>query len=159
MTIVGALDPGMRACGTAVFVEGTLVAAGLVRNAVVKDRGQVCWRGMAEAVVGWFERWSLDVFVTEYQQTYATRYQVGNQDDIIQLACTTGAICHAVAAKERVEYLPRQWKQQVPKDVMCARIESKLTAAEIATFEPMPKTLRHNAVDSVGIGLFYLGRL
>ena len=62
----------------------------------------------------------------------------------------------------RAEFVePRKWKGNVPKAVFGERIESRLTPKEhqLAHLERFPKTKRHDVVDAIGIGLWWLRRL
>jgi len=62
----------------------------------------------------------------------------------------------------RAEFVePRKWKGNVPKAVFGKRIESRLTPKEqkLAQLDRFPKTQRHDVVDAIGIGLWWLGRM
>ena len=55
---------------------------------------------------------------------------------------------------------PSTWKGFCPKSIHQPRILKALTDQERAlVMGCMPASLRHNVVDAVGIGLYYLGRL
>ena len=63
-----------------------------------------------------------------------------------------------------VQYLPKQWKGQLPKAVAWRRILGRLAATEVAVAPALidalaqPASKWGHAVDAVGIGLHYLGR-
>jgi len=96
-------------------------------------------------------------FVSEYPQVYARG--PGDPADLIELAGVVGAVGYAIRSMKSSSYLPRSWKGQVPKDVMCARIEGRLSPEEKAAIRPCPTSLRHNVLDAIGVGLFHIGRL
>jgi hypothetical protein len=108
----------------------------------------------------------VDVVIVERPQVYRpgqTRKPV-DPNDLIKLALRAGALAQAFYPREEViEVLPREWKGQVPPDIMIGRIVSKLTRDESdlvhKSLERHAAALRHNAIDAIGIGLHYLGRL
>jgi hypothetical protein len=164
LSLVVSLDPGLRHLGLSVFIDGVLRHAILVRNPEKKARDGKAWSAMGQATIDALfaidaELVFPDVLVSEIPQVYWGRSGGGNADDLIQLAGVVGAVAHAIDAKDFVAYRPRQWKGNVPKEAMCKRIESRLSAEELAAIAPCPASLRHNVVDSIGVGLKYLGRL
>ncbi len=140
--------------------------AALVRSPNKADRGPYAWRDMARAVWAWYadrvpeaagEQWEPDVLVLEGQQVYSTRFQKGNQDDLLQLAGVCGAIAYAFqGSPEMHSYLPRLWKGQVPQKVFSERLWNKLTPEERSKYEPCPASLRHNIDHAVGLGAYHL---
>lgn len=158
------LDPGLRHCGVAVWRGTGLVWAGLVKGAPT-GRGPQAWATMADEVFGAVYQARLPDFyvggiVTEYPQVY--RHGPGDPADLIELAGVVGAVVAGLSESPPVHitgYLPRDWKGQVPKDVMCARIMSKLTPADLAAIQPCAPSLLHNVQDAIGIGLFHLQKL
>ena len=165
MRVTLAIDPGLRGSGVSVFSADSLVRAAYVKSPNQADRGPYAWRDMAEAIRLWlsmqeYEYGAPNALVMELQQVYATRFQKGNQDDLLQLAGVNGAISYAFRGIPEVfSYLPRVWKGTVKKEVMTARIESKLSPEELAGIEPCAVSLRHNVIDAVGLGLYKFGRL
>lgn len=164
MSLLVSCDPGLRACGVAVFQDGVLVHAALVKNPVKKARGPEAWWGMADAVRTHI--WESDSFrlvprtyVLEVPQVYRFGKSRTDPDDLIQLAGVGGAVGAVLRPKEAYGYYPRQWKGQVPKEVMVARIEGRLTPEEVKAIQPVAASLRHNVLDGVGLGLHHLGRL
>lgn len=188
-----AVDPGLRHCGVALFLGGELKAAGLVENPNT-GRGPSAWRDMAFAVDGWAgsvwagihsdwkERFTLSDYPTvdrsslalEVMQVYGGPRKE-DPNDLLELNGVQGAISATVDdLDEIVAYLPRQWKGQVPKDVMCRRITKpgRLTEQELentglvradnaigAKHPNIPTHLLHNVLDAIGIGLYHLNRL
>ena len=172
MTNVLTLDPGLRAPGLAYFEAGKFVWATCVQ-ADSGERGPRQWnlisravrRAMVSAAPGWVQGGTI---VVEKPQVYPKgKGPNANPDDLVELAAALGA---CVAALDDVvwpgvwvTYLPREWKGQVPKDVHHRRILKKLSSEELELLhdclEDVPESLRHNAIDAVGIGLKYLRRI
>lgn len=153
------IDPGLRGCGVATFVDGRVERAWYSRNLELNERGPKAWREMAYAVhKDLKDRGLLDVHACaiEYPQIYKQAHQLGDQDDIIQVACTAGAVATLVAAHKWIGFLPRQWKGQVPKAVHNMRVLCSLDEEEKKHMEPIGAGLRHNVIDAIGIGLHVL---
>jgi hypothetical protein len=153
------IDPGLRACGVAVFENSVLVRAALVKSPERGVRGPVAWRAMADAVAAYIGRGALDVLVIEVPQVYQQRAWKGDPGDLIELAGVDGALVGALQPFESIGYFPKEWKGQVPKEIHCARTILKLQTRgldEEGKIEPVAQSLRHNVVDAVGLGLFQL---
>lgn len=185
MSTLVSIDPGLRACGVAVFVDGLLVGAHLARNPEKKVRGAPAWDAMSLAVQN--ELWDHypifrggfghgnepGVLVLEQPQVYGGP-RGEDPNDLIELAGVDGAILGRLEPRKAVSYLPRQWKGQVDKVIMCRRIlkstrvsDSELAAAGLTRcgseigvrHHSIPDSLIHNTIDSIGIGLYFLQRL
>lgn len=160
-----AVDPGLRQCGVALFEGTALQVAWLVKNRVKTDRGPKAWYGMGERVVeSWLDRAPargqlLNALVIEVPQVYWRASGGGNAADLIELAGVVGAVSTSCPVLNRVHFLPRKWKGTMPKAKHNARIMRKLTQSEQGFIEPTPASLLNNVVDSIGLGLFHLGRL
>jgi hypothetical protein len=116
--ILIAIDPGVRLCGLAVFQDGALKSARLVRSEEVSLH-----LGGAETVV------------CEMPQAYRGRAARGDTNDILALARVVGAIEGAARLRGAARFLsphPREWKGQVPKDIMCRRVWNALRPEERA---------------------------
>ncbi len=154
---MASIDPGLNACGVAVWDKDDLVWAGLVQACPATNAMK--WKSMAEAV--WFCLDGFDLIddvILELPQVYRAPMQKGDQNDLVQLAAVVGAI--AYNAKQAWYFLPRQWKKQVPKAIMVERIKKCLGPSELANvLLPKQKSLAHNIFDSIGLGLWRLGRL
>lgn len=122
-------------------------------------RGPEAWLAMAKAVSDHLTvlRPCLDLLVLERQQVYLRGH--GNPDDLLELAGVNGAIVAKLDLPKSHAYLPREWKSNIPKSIMLNRIESRLSAEELATIQPCPASLRNNIIDSVGLGLKHVKRL
>jgi hypothetical protein len=165
-----AIDPGLRQCGVSIFEGTSLHGAWLARSRVLKDRGPKAWFAMAEKVFeSWLQRapargYLVHSLVVEVPQVYwrarrRGKAGGGNAADLIELAGVVGAISSLAPVLNRVHFLPRKWKGQVPKKVHNARVMKRLSSAEQGFIEPTPASLLNNVIDSVGLGLFHLGRL
>lgn len=153
-------DPGIRVAGLAIFVDKKLTWAGIVRNSEQTERGPYAWIRMADAVNEQLQDISADRIVVEVPQVYRQSSWKGDPADLIELAGVNGAVVASVMAGSHRGYLPREWKKQVRKDVMLRRIMSRLSPEEQAAFDDsVPESLKHNAIDAAGLGLFELGRL
>lgn len=95
--------------------------------------------------------------VIEVPQVYRT---TPNPKSLIDLTFAAGYLAATFGPGQVVKVLPREWKGQVPKDVMIERIKSKLTEQEMKMVS-LPKNKKHakDVWDAVGIGLFHGGRL
>ncbi len=161
-----ALDPGIRGCGVALFAEGRLVACDYVKNPVTKGDDFDAIVAMGRAVRDW--RWvgatmlgsghGFDL-VAEYPRIYTAAKSKGDNNDLLPLVGVGAAV--ATFASSAVRVFPDTWKKQLPKDVCHARIRSRLDAGELVLLEAAAKrakSLAHNMVDAVGIGLHHVGR-
>jgi hypothetical protein len=161
-----ALDSGLREAGVSVFQDGELLHAFLARNPERTARGPGAWLSMAEEVYARVERLFPDaaphvqVLAMEVPQVYTQDKAHGvNPDDLIQLVGVEGAIAGMLAPVKAVGFTPRQWKGQVPKEIHNKRILAALSPEEKEAIEECPASLLHNVIDSIGVGLFYLGRM
>ena len=169
--IVLSLDPGLRASGLALFVNGQLVAAEVVTQT---PRGKTANRACDSsemacrcvvAVAGMMRELGgagqVDRLLCEWPQIYqrSAGRSKGDPNDLLPLAGVCAAICALLSphGPEVISLNPAEWKGQVDGDVMTARILAKLGEAERAI---LPRgALAHNAIDAAGLGLFHLGRL
>lgn len=95
--------------------------------------------------------------VIELPQVYGERKTDPN--DLILLAVLVGRVQNLVGVETQL-VKPREWKGQVPKDVMVRRVWKALTEEERERIqEPRCRSLRHNLLDGVGIGLAMRQRL
>lgn len=155
------IDPGLRDLGAALFDGAELRRAGLVRSMERTARGPKAWRAMADAVEAWLGHDAQGVveLVCEVPQVYAGAKAVGDPADLLELAGVDGAICGVLQPVELVGLLPRAWKGNVDPDVLTARVEAALTLREHGRIAVCPRSLRHNVLDAVGIGLHRARRL
>lgn len=84
----------------------------------------------------------------------------GDPNDILNLAVMAGKILGTHDNQDAVtRYAPQAWKAQVDPDIMCTRVLGFLSEAERGYIAILPESIRHNAIDAVGIGLFHLKRM
>lgn len=141
------IDPGLRKCGCALwFPDGTLMRAWTAR---VKSsgRGPEAWTAMVEAVK---ISPDISVLVCEQMQVYNERRQ--NADDLLELTGVLGALAWRFKGAKKFGYKPAEWKGQLPKRVMKARLEDRLTSEEL---DRVAKKCTHDAWDAIGIGAYY----
>ena len=159
-----AVDPGIRACGIAMFVGGTLQDADLVKSAApVGDPTPTRCAAMAEAVLerawGW---WYVESLVVEWPQVYrAGRAKRGaDPNDLLLLAGVCGALATTSKVNALAAFLPREWKGTLSKEIACARVLARLSAEErgVVDLLGLPKSSIHHVLDAVGIGLHAVGR-
>lgn len=179
MSRVLAFDPGARLAGAALFVDGVLRRAALVRG--VSGRGEASLDDLV-TLAGNTLAWAMsvddsmrllypNVVVAEQMKVYRAPWQKGDQADLLRLSVVTGALAGLLRAKENppgttsaVWYTAHDWKGSLPKPkdgeeyVVKTRVEARLRPEELARVEPCARTLEHNVYDALGLGLFHLGR-
>jgi hypothetical protein len=140
------LDPG-AVTGYAVFEDKVLVSAGYVQL----SKGQR--PPPQEPGTG---------LVIEIPRVYPGARQEAPPNDLIRLALRAGWLQGVYNALLQEEVYPADWKGQLPKDICHARILTLLSKDELQVLEntkgKRAKTLNHNMLDAVGIGLWYLQR-
>lgn len=158
--LVVGIDPGLRGCGVAILINRTVVAAKYVKNECREERGPKAWVSMASAVSSFVDAHLAHnkgplALVQEVMKVYPK--QKGDAADLLELNGVNGAIAALVPANTYQAYFARDWKGQVPKEIHNSRIEAKLQTAEAAVIDSI-QSLRHNVLDAIGIGFYYVGR-
>lgn len=173
-----AIDPGLRACGVALFQKASLQAAAYVRCKTKFTRGYIAYAAMAQEINLWVLAHGnfiehIDTIAIEMPRIYpGGKGDSKNVDpnDVLDVAAVGAALTGVVCANLRVSinddcippyirsYFPSEWKGQVPKDVMNRRVLSKLNHEEQEAIIRVGAK-DHNTLDAIGIGLHYLGRL
>ncbi len=101
------------------------------------------------------------LIVVEYPEQYAINPTP--RAPVQGLACTGGGLVSALKRESnRVKFLlPKEWKGQVPKDIMLDRIVNRLQPSERTLLEAQKfiKSKKHNVIDAIGLGLHMLDRL
>ncbi len=154
-----ALDPGIRGCGVAFFIDGKLSYCDYVKNPAKTGNRITEIRDMALAIKGWGEY--ANEIVCEYPQVYTASLSKGDNNDLLALAGVGSALAALHPQVRVTTVLPREWKGQLTKEACEARIRSRLDTAELAILDAMVKRVgakSHNAVDACGIGLHAVGR-
>lgn len=183
MKVMVSVDPGLRACGVAVWVDGRLVGAWLEKNAIKVARGGEAWRTMAGAVVRHSAilaiqtaaARSLDyssaerTLVVERPLVYPK--QLGNaarrggmkQDpnDVVRLNGVVGALVGRVDDTWAVVTpMPYQWKGKKKKLKVidpAKYVSLGLSRAEAEVTVWPAASLRHNVLDAILLGKWWLG--
>lgn len=146
------VDPGKTYLGAALFCDRVLESAALLRG----QKEDVSCVSVAQAVQEWLRGRKVDRVICERPSFWRQGGGRGNSNDILDLMATDGAVFALIPASMRLWAPVATWKGQVPKDVMCRRILTKLSVSERALLGLTPD---HNVVDAVGIGLWDLKRL
>jgi hypothetical protein len=154
------IDPGLHACGLSVWshdLSNPLLWAGLVKNSGAHRRTMVdSVDAKLYELYGTYRK--IDQLAVEVPQVYIASRSKGDPNDLIQLALVVGAFEQWFSGAVFM-YKPADWKGQVPKPIMEARILKRLSDDEKNKIEKAPKSLMHNTIDSCGIGLHHLKRL
>ena len=162
------IDPGLHAVGAAVFdttSSNDLVWAGLIKNHVDAHPSNpsyhsMIWRGMVDAVDAEMHvlGYAPDRMAVELPQVYVASRSKGDPNDLIMLTGVVGGLVHWFTGLTFL-YSPRSWKGTVDKKVMTERILKHLSEEERSKIQKAPKSLWHNVVDGIGLGLFHTKRL
>jgi hypothetical protein len=155
-----AVDPGLRACGCAVFRDGQLVRAEHVKGSKNGERAEA-WTQMFYAIWESTKSDRVEELAIEFPTTYGGKSSRGDTRDLLDLASVVGAICAGFLHAKIKVYLPAEWKGQCDTDkIILPRVLKRLSEAEqAAVIWPSAKSLRHNVTDGIGIGLVHLKRM
>jgi len=146
------VDPGVHAMGVAYWHSGELTRAVYV-EAPSKKVGSAAGAVLLTNPLILFAKPPLIVERPKIYQKKTTR-----QSDIEMLLISVGALVGLWPGAVSLIY-PAAWKGQVNPDVMCERVETRLSQNETCVIECRLKSKRHNVLDAIGIGLKTLGRL
>jgi len=128
------IDPGKHGVGLASWSGSTLLEARYVPTEVRLS--------------------DVDLVVCEVPQIYPMEKWKGDPNDLIDVAVVAGM--HLAKGLRQVMVRPREWKGSVPKTIHNNRVLTQLDPLKKAMVDVIPKTLRHNVVDAIGLGLWYL---
>lgn len=156
--VFSTVDPGLRGCGVAEFKGGELYRAAYIRNPVTSGRGYDAHSQLGGAVIDWISACSERVII-EHPIVYPSSNNIGDPNDLLDVVAVGAAVAAGFNAGYIETVFPREWKGQVPKDVMTERISRAITAEERPRIEKCQASLMHNVLDAVGIGLHKLNRL
>ena len=157
------VDPGVTCCGWAVYQGRKLIWCGLSRTKE-KDLAQ-----RARAHVDALSRLSPDLsfdfdrVVIEKPQVYQQRFWEGDPGDLIDLAVVVGAVACAARKCAVSLVLPKEWKGQVPTEVLERRLpqhekEMLQDPLVLGTPSTAPPSLRHNIVDAISMGIWFVNK-
>lgn len=135
LTIDPCEDPGSGKMGIARFVDKELVYCGNT-----------------------LDGHAADVVLVELPEVYLQ--SPGDPNILIRMAFTAGMVAANVPCVTISTVLPKEWKGQVPKEVHNNRTMATLTKREVGVFSAcaVKPALRHNVLDAIGLGLWYLKR-
>jgi hypothetical protein len=163
------IDPGTgHNCGGAVFRGTRLVLARLLDGAR-PDMAEVALTATDDYELSRAVELVSRVVVLEVPRVYPHSRAKADPNDLIKLAVAGARIAQVIAGHGNVLCIaPSDWKAQTDPDIMCERVLAKLDDAERGIVEAvfaahgkkgMPKSLRHNVLDAIGIGLWRTGRM
>lgn len=155
------VDPGLRGCGVAEFENGKLVKAGYVKNPVKSGRGYRAYESVAWQVRQWAGPWEhFEALLIELPRIYpGSAQQKGDLNDILDLAGVGGAVAAFFDSTFAESIFPSDWKGQVPKQKMLARIKAAILPEELPRVQQTNKSDTEDILDAIGIGLHKLGRI
>lgn len=160
-----AVDPGVKATGIALFVDNKLTHVTLSRATDLEAMIQGLFDIEMPVDFGY-----PDAVIIERPTVYR-RGGKGDNNDLISVAIVAGAAgaafgCGLWTTTEFVE--PRTWKGSTPKKIHNERIVDQLNKAEREVLDGLlsrtkkakvAKSLVHNVIDAIGVGLYKLGRM
>lgn len=151
------IDPGANA-GGAIFLDGALVACGLVSRAANEIGGLEPLRHLPISRFPAFQNARFDELVIELPRI--TKQTEGKDpNDLIKLAFGAGRYVERFPHASLRTVSPAQWKAGTPKKIHNARVIQCLSEAERALIPKLAAGLAHNVCDAIGIGLEHLGRM
>lgn len=157
------VDPGIRGCGVALWESAAkrLVSCAYVKNPALTGEGPVEAARMAGAIYTLNAKNDVSFLALEWPQVYRVGKQKGDNNDLLPLAGVQAALVALFPLAGVGVVRPHAWKGQVPKDVMCNRVVGRLVGPEVTVFRKcgVAKSLEHNVIDALGIGLHALHRL
>ena len=160
MRLVLSIDPGVRGCGCAWWAGDELLHSRYVPGSSgSRESTPADWLVTVLAVEAAsgevLDGLRPDVVIVERMQVYARGK--GDPRDLLALSAIGGGLFRAFGDAEPVGPLPREWKGQVPREVMGNRIEQKVRDRgwwdRVA--EPRRKANLNDVMHAVGLGLWY----
>jgi len=148
-----AVDPGSTALGWAMFRDGALYTCSLLRA-----------KRMEEMLLKIRERsWPyVSELVVERPQIYKAIDSKADPNRVTQLSIIAGAAIGSIEHSKFFLPYPAEWKGQIPKDIHHKRLRKHLSEPELEVLDcdlfQHPKSLRHNILDAVGLGIWRLSR-
>jgi hypothetical protein len=143
-----AIDPG-KATGWAYFKDDRLWACGVLKFDPMTDITEELDFGPEQVVI-------------EKPRIYDPRQWKGDPNDLIEVAIIAGYVGGAVYCSKFPKWItPQEWKGNRPKEVDHRHTMSLLSTEEkevIKETKGVLKSQKHNMIDAIGIGLWYLRR-
>jgi len=150
------IDPGNNA-GGALFVDGVLIACGLVSREHPEVGTLMPMRFLVNIRALRFDELVIElprIILGPGGQTEGK-----DPNDLIKLAFGAGRYVERFPHASLRTVSPAQWKAGTPKKIHNARVIQCLTEAERALIPKLAATLVHNVVDAIGLGLEHLGSM
>jgi hypothetical protein len=148
-----AIDPG-EATGWAIIDDGVLFACGLAKVGRFEERLDL---GDSLPVVGPVD----SRLVIEVPETYTSGPLKGHDNS--QLTIRVGRIREHYKFLPATQYLPKQWKGQVPKETHNRMVRAALNISETTTYlgcvRQIAEGLRNNVLDAIGLGKYHARRM
>lgn len=158
LSSVLALDPGKHGCGVAYWSAGDLGSAAYVPAPAQVEDGPARWVALALAVESDARTHGVvpDVIVVETMHVYTNGR--ARPDDLLTLQAIAAAVCARFPVARHVGVEASEWKKQVPREVMAARIEKQIVARGWTdrVGSTRLKTQRNDIMHAIGIGLYFL---
>lgn len=157
------IDPSINFLGYAVFENKELIEYDLLKSKVREDHYLDKCREMVKSIIDICEYTSQELFpwndlqiVTEIPQHFGSGAERGylarESGSVFKLTFLCGMIYNI--KNNVVSYEPRQWKGQLPKDVVARRLQKHYLKIKI--FSKDKFILDHNICDAIAIGHFHL---
>lgn len=151
------VDPGTHLTAVSYFDQG----GGLIDVRLFRSESSMLAERVRDMVEGFID--TLDEHpskvAVEVPRIYPKQKKKVDPEDIIRLTLVAGGF---LALGNGIIVRPQDWKRQIPKDVCQRRIKKRLRPGESRRLEIalkcIPRSLRHNAWDAVGIGMDAVGR-
>ena len=144
------MDPGLRACGVALFYDGGLMRAAAVRGPKT-GRGPPVWRAHGDAVAAWVGGFEGHL-VIETMKVYTDA--PGDPDDLLELAGIGGAVAQALSPCPVEGVRAAIWNGQVPSAVR--RERTARWVVDQGWFDRLDlnttKRFQQDVLSAVGIG-------
>jgi hypothetical protein len=149
------VDPSVLCTGWCLFYGDELSRVKILRGLHIAEACEMA------SLVGEFRCAHEGACIIELPQHYGQNSKA-DANDLIGVAAVAGA--YAAVSPVPVTFVrPAQWKGQVSKTAMEARIIAALTETSRATaarlIGSMNKSLRNNAWDAIGLALYGMGKL
>lgn len=145
------IDPGKVDSGLALFKNGVLIDAQLIKGA---DPFNVV-QNIAEFV----KTFDIHFIAVEGQRVYPGPSK-GDPNDLFPLAQVVGGVLAAVPHSRHQIILPQEWTKRVPKDVRVKKFLSSMTEdeARIVSRIKCVKSKQHNVIDAICMGKYAIGK-
>ncbi len=153
------IDPGKRACGVALFLDGRLFHAAYV-VAYSNLEGPAAWKAIASRVRQWTDGHQVKIDQVAFEQPSAYRADRPYKTKILQdLIGVDAWICALYPDAVHFRYSPQMWKGSMNKEQTRLRAIDRMSSEEISEIAfPNARSRQHNVWDAIAIGLYHLGR-